>query len=201
MTCKSRRPCASLPSSLADDERNRRSEHTDAFWEGDPKNAEFAANISQRITHNAELLVEHGAEYVFVANIYPKNRAPVTTTYLCTDGSCVDTWGKIIESANAAIEQSLAKSKYSSKFIYYDVYTYMVNLMADKDSYGLTESLSYYCDGDASSPDDKWDTCVAGSYYWEGAQKFYWMNFIQPTTTVHALIAADMKKTIDGYFS
>ena len=179
---------------------NDLSEHTDAFWEGDPKNTEFAAAIAQKITWHAEYLVKQGAPYVFVANIYPKNRAPVTTKYLCSDGSCVNTWGSIIESANTAIQKRLSKSKHSDKFIYYDIYSYMVKLMDSKDSYGLTESLASYCDGDASDPDDKWDTCIAGSYTWEGAQKFYWMNFIQPTTRVHQLIASDMKKAIDKFF-
>ena len=180
--------------------RGNRSEHTDAFWEGDPKNAEFADEISNRIMWNAEHLINHGAPYVFVANIYPKNKAPVTTTYLCQDGSCIDTWGSIIQSANAAIKAKLSKSKHSSKFIYYDVYDFMVNLMKNKDTFGLTESLSSFCDGDTTDPNQKWDTCIAGSYVWEGAEKFYWMNYIQPSAHVHRLIAADMKSTIDRFF-
>ncbi|KAJ3571849.1 hypothetical protein NPX13_g5243 [Xylaria arbuscula] len=179
---------------------NDLSAHTDAFWEGDPRNAEFIGNISHRITWNAEWLIEHGAPYVFVANIYPKHRAPVTTTYLCPDGGCIDTWGSIIESANSAIEAKLSASKYASKFIYYDVYSFMVNLMENKDRYGLTESLSSYCDGDANDPNQKWDTCIAGSYVWEGAEKFFWMNYIQPTTHVHKLIAQDMQATIARFF-
>jgi hypothetical protein len=31
-------------------------------------------------------------------------------------------------------------------------------------------------------------------------EEFFWMNFIQPTTHVHRLIAADMKDTIDKHF-
>ncbi|KAK5122140.1 hypothetical protein LTR85_004386 [Meristemomyces frigidus] len=178
---------------------NDLSEHTDAFWEGDPKNANFASEMSDRITYNAEHLIELGAPYVMVANIYPKHRAPVTTKYLCPDGSCVDTWGSIIQDTNAAIEQALKESKYASKLIYYDVFSFMIDVMDNKDSYGLTQPLTYYCDGDASDSNDKWDTCIAGSYTWEGAMEFYWMNYIQPTTTVHKLIAADMKSTIDSF--
>ncbi|KAI1328376.1 hypothetical protein F5Y16DRAFT_369530 [Xylariaceae sp. FL0255] len=180
--------------------QNDLTKHTDAFWEGDPQNAAFIANISERITWNAEYLVEQGAPYVFVANIYPKHRAPVTTVYLCQDGGCVDTWGSIIESANDALKTSLSKSKHASKFIYYDVYSYMNDLMDNKDQYGFTESLASFCDGDASDPNQKWDTCIAGSYTWEGAQKFYWMNYIQPTTAVYKLIAQDMQATINKFF-
>lgn len=177
---------------------NDLSQHTDAFWEGDPQNAAFAANISSRIVHNAERLVQQGAPAVFVANIYPKHLAPVTKTYLCPDGSCVEGWGNVIQSANSAIEAKLKQSQYSNKFIYYDVFSFMVDVMNNKNSYGLTESLDSYCDGDAAVA--KWDECIAGSYVWEGAQKFYWMNFIQPTAHVHQLIAVDMKKAVDAYF-
>ncbi|KAK3068877.1 hypothetical protein LTR53_013218 [Teratosphaeriaceae sp. CCFEE 6253] len=145
---------------------------TNPFWAGDPKNALFASNISDRIRYNAEHLIKLGAPYVFVANIYPKERAPVTSTYYCPDGTCIDGMGKVIQAANTAIESELEGS-----------------------NYGLTQPLSYYCDGDAAVA--KWDECAAGSYTWEGAQQFFWMNFVQPTTRVHQLIAADMKKRVD----
>lgn len=73
----------------------------------------------------------------------------------------------------------------------------MVNLMNNKDAFGLTKPLTVFCDGDETA---QWDTCIAGSYTWEGAEQYYWMNFIQPTTHVHKLIAQDMKKTIDKFF-
>ena len=177
--------------------QNDLSIHTDAFWEGDPKNSDFATAMAQKITWHAEYLIKKGAPYVLVANIYPKHKAPVTTTYLCPDGSCIDTWGNVISAANAALKARLANSTVADKIIYYDVYSYMMQLMANKDSYGLTQSLSDYCDGDAKVA--KWDECIAGDYVWEGAEKFYWMNFIQPTAHVHRLIAADMKRVIDAH--
>jgi phospholipase/lecithinase/hemolysin len=180
---------------------NDLSAHTDAFWEGDSKNANFSSEMAQRITSNAEYLINKGAPYVFVANIYPKHKAPVTTTYLCPDGGCVDTWGNIIQSANNAIKESLSKSTHRSKFIYYDVFGFMMQLMANKDEYGFTESLTSFCDGDDSDPNEKWNECIAGSYTWEGAEKFYWMNYIQPTAHVHRLIAGDMKATMDRFLS
>lgn len=179
---------------------NDLSKHTDAFWEGDPQNAEFVRQIAYRITWNAEYLIEKGAPYVFVANIYPKHLAPVTKKYLCPDGGCVDTWGRIIESANAALKTKLSESEHASKFIYYDVYSYMISLMENKDRLGLTESLASYCDGDPNDPNHKWDTCFDGTYAWTGAKTFYWMNYIQPTTQVHEMIAQDMRATIDKFF-
>nr|POE88426.1 hypothetical protein CFP56_11654 [Quercus suber] len=174
------------------------SQHTDAFYAGDPNNALFAANMSTRILADAEYLIQKGAPYVFVANIYPKHLAPVTKKYLCSDGGCVATWGQIISSANAAIKSKLAASKFAKRIIYYDVYTFMINVMNNKNSYGLTESLADFCDGDG---DVMWQKCISGSYTWQGAEKFYWMNFIQPTTHVYRLIAADMKSTIDKFLS
>ena len=178
---------------------NDLSAHTDAFWEGDPKNADFADEIASKLSEYAEYLIGQGAPYVFVSNIYPKHKAPVTITYLCSDGGCVDTWGNVIRAANSAIRQKLAASVHANKIIYYDLFGYMMNLMEHKDSFGLTQSLSDFCDGDAKVA--KWDQCIGGSYVWEGAQKFYWMNYIQPTTHVHRLIAMNMKATIDTFFS
>ena len=105
----------------------------------------------------------------------------------------------MITQANSAIKTAVSKSQYANKLIYYDVFSFMVDLMQNKDKYGLTESLASFCDGDAAVA--KWDECIAGSYTWEGAQKFYWMNYIQPTTRVHDLIAMDMKKAVDAHFS
>lgn len=177
--------------------QNDLSKHTDAFWEGDAQNAAFAEDIAQKVAWHAEYLIKKGAPVVLVANIYPKHKAPVTTTYLCPDGGCVDTWGNVISAANTALKNRLSNSTYANKIIYYDVYSYMMQLMADKDKYGLTQSLSDFCDGDAAVA--KWDECIKGSYVWEGAEKFYWMNYIQPTAHVHRLIAADMKGAVDRW--
>ncbi|OQO04336.1 hypothetical protein B0A48_10947 [Cryoendolithus antarcticus] len=181
--------------------QNDLSKHTDAFWEGDPQNAEFAHQISDRIRYNAEHLIDQGAPFVLVANIYPKHLAPVTRTYLCPNEGCVPTWGNIITSANTAIKNALTGSQYSSQFIYHDTFAFMVDVMNNKDSYGLTQSLKYYCDGSSTDPNQHWDQCIAGDYVWEGAESFYWMNYIQPTRHVHNLIAEDMKKAIDAHFA
>lgn len=125
--------------------------HTDAFWIGDAKNAQFASDISSKILAEAEFLVQSGAPYVFVANIYPKHLAPVTVAYLCPDSSCVQGWGQIIQNANTAIQKALAGSKYSKQFIYYDVFTFMVNVMNNKNEYGLTAPLTQFCDGNGES--------------------------------------------------
>ena len=165
-----------------------------------PMNDELVYNISNRITNNAEHLVKLGAPYVVIPNIYPKQLAPVNAKYLCTnDTACTEAMGNIITKANDAIEKELAASKYADKFIYYDVNSYMTYLINNKDTYGFTAPIEWYCDGDPSDPNYHWDECEAGSYNWEGAQKFFWMDYIQPTTGVYSLIAQDMKNTIDKH--
>ncbi|KAK4954878.1 hypothetical protein LTR10_007070 [Elasticomyces elasticus] len=165
--------------------QNDLNEQTDVFWEGDPINELFISNISDRIRYNAERLIERGAPYVLVSNVYPKHKAPVATTYFCPDGTCLEAFGNIIKSSNTAIENEFKSSNF------------MMDLMENKDSHGLTQPLSDYCDGDPKYA--KWDECAAGSYVWEGATKFFWMTFTQPTTTVHQMIAMDMKRTIDDF--
>ncbi|KAF1989524.1 hypothetical protein K402DRAFT_326660 [Aulographum hederae CBS 113979] len=173
--------------------QNDLSKHTDVFWEGDPANADFANEISTRLTASVKTLLNHGAPYILVANLYPKHLAPVTTTYLCGDSaSCVTAWGNIISSANAAIKSALAP--FGKKVIYYDVYSFMVELMNNKDAHGFTQPLSYYCDGDENA---KWDDCMTKGH----AAEYFWMNFQQPTARVHALIAGDMKRVVDGHFA
>lgn len=172
--------------------------HFDAYYSGDPRNAFLNGNMSARILADAEHLISLGAPYVFVANIYPKHLAPVTKKYLpgCSTGGCVQSFGEGISAANTAIQKSLAGSKYAKQLIYYDVYSFMIKLMNNKNSYGFTQSLSDYCDGES---DAMWQKCISGSYVWQGAEAFFWMNYIQPTTHVNRLIGADMKSTIDKF--
>lgn len=100
----------------------------------------------------------------------------------------------MISGANTALEKSLAGSKFAEKIIYYDVFNYMLRLMEDKDRYGLTKPLGFYCDGVPGIA--HWDECASDDR--KGAWPFFWMSFGNPTTHVHQLIAADMKRVIDA---
>jgi cholinesterase len=63
------------------------------LWAGDLHNARFAGNGSAYVENSVATLLNNGAPYVFVANIYPKHVAPVTAKYLCgTSRECVQTW-------------------------------------------------------------------------------------------------------------
>ncbi|KAF2121439.1 hypothetical protein BDV96DRAFT_564261 [Lophiotrema nucula] len=171
--------------------QNDLSLHTDAFWEGDPNNAAFATAAAEKTSASVKKLLDAGAPYVLVANIYPKHLAPVTSHYLCgTSTSCVETWGNVITSANTAIKNSL--TQFGKKAIYYDAFSYISGLLQDPTGEGFTAPLTDFCDG---MGDVTWDDCMVKG----NAGKYFWMNFVQPTTRVHELIAKDMKKTVDAH--
>jgi phospholipase/lecithinase/hemolysin len=172
--------------------QNDLSKHTDAFWLGDPSNAAFADAYTFGTVSAVETLISAGAPYVFVANLYPKHLAPVTKAYLCgTSAACVNTWGQIIQNANAALEAGLRQ--FGKKVIYYDVYTFMTGLIENAPSHGFTQALTSFCDGDGNA---SWDLCMEQG---RGGE-FFWMNWEQMTTAVHELIAVDMKGAIDRHF-
>ncbi|KAH8881697.1 hypothetical protein GQ53DRAFT_832196 [Thozetella sp. PMI_491] len=125
---------------------NDLSAHTDAFWEGDPHNADFAAAYAIKTVASVQKLLAAGAPAVLVANIYPKHVAPVTAKYLCgTNADCVATWGRVIQAANAALKQALAPL--GSKVVYYDSFGFLTDLMANAAAYGFTQPLTDICDG------------------------------------------------------
>lgn len=165
--------------------------HTDAFWLTDPKNAEFATAFSSKIAVSVQTLLDSGAPYVFVANIYPKHLAPVTPKYLCASNSgCTSTFGKIIQNANSALETSL--KQFGSKVIYYDVYSFMTGLLSNAPATGFTKSLAKFCDGDG---DAAWNDCMVSG----NAPEYFWMNFQQPTARVHQVSCIRLEKEWDGY--
>ena len=155
-----------------------------------------------------EKLVKGGAPAVFVANIYPKHKAPVTPQYLCTppenpNQECINNWGQIIQDANTAIKNTLdtldLTTDQKKSIIYYDVFSFMSNLMepSTASANGITAPMNEYCDGNKNSSLDKWNDCMVQGH----ANNYYWMSFTNPTTHVHKLIAADMKKAIDAHYA
>lgn len=173
--------------------QNDLSVHTDAFWEDDPKNAQFAQDAAAKIAAQVEALLGHGAPLVMVAGIYPKHLAPVTAKYLCgSNVECVQTWGRVIQKANTAIQGALGR--FGKKVVYYDVFGFMTQVLSDPKAYGFPKPLNLFCDGDETA---QWDDCMIKG----NANQYFWMNFIQPTTAGHKLIAQDMKRAIDAHFA
>jgi len=172
--------------------QNDLSEHTDAFWLTDPKNAQFATDFSTKTADSVQTLLDAGAPYVFVANLYPKHLAPVAPKYICTTNTaCLYSWGKIIQDSNSALEDAL--KEFGDKVIYYDVFSFMTGLLNSAPAMGFGRSLKSFCDGDGI---DAWNDCMVDG----NAEAYFWMNFEQPTSRVHELIAEDMKSSIDDHF-
>ena len=157
--------------------QNDLSLHTDAFYLSDSANGHFYSNFSSRTVSSVQNLLNAGAPYVFVANIYPKHLAPVTPRYLCgTNTECVTAWGQVIQAANSALQASL--KHFGNKVIYYDVYEFMTCLLDNAAANGFTKPLTDYCDGDG---DAMWTDCMVDGH----AREYFWMNFEQPTRRVH----------------
>lgn len=118
----------------------------------------------------------------------------MTANHLCgTSTSCVQAWGEGIQKAKSAIASAL--TRLDSQVIYCDVFGFMVDLIANKDAYGLTQPTTSYCDGNASSLDDHWTDCMVDGH----ADWYLWMSFVKHTTRVHRLIALDMKGAVDAH--
>lgn len=181
-------------------------------------NDAFAGNISTKIPDLITTLFDAGAPYVFVANLYPKNLAPIWPAYLGENTTSQwDALGTAISAANTALETALKTlpSQYADKVIYYDAYTFMSNLYNNpgdlfpniKDSNGWPS----FCDGDLEESEfmlsindteidgvritKNWDYCVTLKH----GDEWFWMQYLDPTTHVHQLVAKDMEDTVSKF--
>lgn len=181
-------------------------------------NDEFSGNISTKIPDLVTTLLGAGAPYVFVANLYPKHLAPLWPGFLGINTTAQwDALGAVISSANNALEAALkALPKDSAdKVIYHDAFTFMADLYADPGSafpnIKDTNGFPSFCDGDKEETayvlsingtvvdgveiTDNWDYCVTLKHQ----DEWYWMQYLDPTSHVHQLVAQDMEKTIRSF--
>ncbi|KAK5939811.1 hypothetical protein PMZ80_008193 [Knufia obscura] len=180
--------------------QNDLSGHTDAFWYDDPKNQEFADDLATHTISAVQKLFDLGMPRVMVVNLYPKHIAPVTAAYLCggVDNECTRTWGRIISDANENLRSALTNA-FGDRVIYYDVYSYMLDLAENAEGYGFTAPLTKFCDGQG---DESWEACMItgtgadGNTEIVGWNEFFWMSFVQPTTRVHELVGRDMTRVV-----
>ncbi|KAF2485818.1 hypothetical protein BDY17DRAFT_344603 [Neohortaea acidophila] len=164
-------------------------------------NVAFYNNFTTLLLQQIEHLIETGAPAVMYVNLFPIQTAPITAGFLCHNNTvCADNWGTVIEAANNFTQNALANSQYADKIIYYDVYSFMIDIMNNKNQYGYTEPLYFLCDsGNQSNPVDHFKECAVPPK-WTHARPFFWFTNDQPETTMHQMIAQDMLKTIDTFF-
>lgn len=162
-------------------------------------NTQFASDLASLIADQVQTLVDAGATTVFVPSVYPRHVAPVVNAYFTNSTSDVTNYGEAIQQVNTNLATNL--QKFGDKAIYYDAYGFMMNLWQNPLSQGFTHTAQFadFCDGcnvDAEPGISNWDLCMQQGQ----ANTFYWMQFLDPTTKVHQLLAADMENAIRSHF-
>lgn len=153
---------------------------------------------------------------MFVANLYPKNLAPLWPGYLGINTTSEwDAMGDIINSANTALEAALKAIPNAERVIYYDAFTFMSNLYANPGSafpnIKDTNGFPAFCDGDPHETPfvlsinettvdgveivDNWSYC----FQLKHGDEWYWMQYLDPTSHAHQLVAQDMEETIKNF--
>lgn len=146
--------------------------------------------MSTKISAQVKTLIDAGAPAVFVPGLYPKHISPSKEFY-AADQAQFDTLGKAISDANDAIAKELAQ--YGDKAIYYDAFTKMLNDWNSHSELGITKVGNEFCDGFSQFD---WDLCVVD----QQGNTFYWMQYLDPTTRVHKLLATDMYSTLQSHY-
>ena len=70
----------------------------------------------------------------------------------------------------------------------------MLDIWNNHDNYNITHVGGEFCDGYSQQD---WDLCVTDG---EG-NTFYWMQFLDMTTTIHKMIAQDLFNTIQQHYT
>jgi len=146
--------------------------------------------------------------------------APITPKYYYMNTSTQwDALGVAINKANTALETALTASQFSGKVLYYDAFSYMTSIWNSASDNGMTDAkdtngFPAFCDGDPDKTADteaaiaagtipiakdtnNWGTCVD----LHEQEKYYWMQYLDPTSKVHKLVSADMAARIGDHFS
>ena len=128
----------------------------------------FNANLTAGFKKVVQQLLDAGAPYVFVPNIYPKQLAPVVPKYYgWTTQSQQDDFGKSITQANTVLKDTLDGLN-SDKIIYYDANSFLTQVWNNAGSYGLTNAKDTngwpaFCDGDPDQTQEVKDAIAAGT--------------------------------------
>lgn len=168
------------------------------IWFG-ANNSQFASELAEKITKQVQTLVDAGANHIFVPSIYPRHLAPVNRWYFTNDTDDIAAYGVTIQQANTELASNL--KQFGDKVIYYDAFKIMNDIWNVPEAYGFThtEVFEDWCDGCPNQAEpgiSNWDLCQVEMQ----ANTFYWMQFIDPTTHVHQLVAQDMATSIKAAF-
>lgn len=159
-----------------------------------PDNTKWANEMSTMIVSQVGALIKEGAPYVMVPSLYNKQISPAHTFMASKPAQQTD-MGKAIVQSNGIIKAALEK-EFGDKVIWYDAYTRMMDIWNNHASYGITKVGTNFCDGDTAHPNNFQECIYDGKGY-----LFYWVNYTDPTTRVHQLIAQDMYAMLKKRFS
>ena len=175
------------------------------------KGQSFITAFANAMTEQIQTLLDIDAAYILVSNIYPKHLAPVTPHYYgWQDKSAWDEFGTFIQNTNTAVQSKIAASFDPQKVLYYDVFAFMSSLWQTAASNGFSSAKDAsnqwpsFCDGDTEKAPDtisagaanNWDVCVTEQLW----SKWFWMQYLDPTSTVHQMVAKDMHDKIIGHW-
>lgn len=156
-------------------------------------NSVFAQNFSSLMVQRVQSLIDIGAVYIFVPSLYPKHVAPIFVdhTYFTLNSTQLANLGLAIAQANAAVKAALAQ--FGPNVIFYDAYTFLLSVYNNPSPYGITHTNGSYIDGYSQLD---WELGVTDGL----GYTFFWMQFLDMTSNVHNLLAADMYKTLVNIF-
>ena len=184
-------------------------------------NEAFASHIATKIPALVTTLLDAGAPYVLVANLYPKHLAPLWPNFLKLNTETQRAaLGAAIASANSALASALKSlpASAANRVIYHDTFTFLSTLYTTNPSNIFpniedTNGWPSFCDGDKEvtpfmksilgttvdkvTVTDNWDYCVTLGHQ----DEWFWMQYLDMTSHVHRLLAQDMEKTVRAFFS
>ena len=193
--------------------------NNDADMVGFYQPSAFTKNLTTGMTKVVGELLDAGAPYVFIPNIYPKQLAPVVPKYYgWTSQSDQDAFGTFITNANNAMKSALASMPNSDKVIYYDANAFLTSVWNNAANYGITNAKDTngwpaFCDGDPDQTSDVKAAIAAGTINQQDhnnwgicvddheQDKWFWMQYLDMTSHVHELLAGDMNKAIAAHFA
>lgn len=171
----------------------------------DEGNANFATELAMLLAVQVQSLLDAGAKNIFVPNVYIRHLAPVVQKYftgIYSAAGGVEQYGAVISDVNTKLEANLKtlSAKSGAKIVYYDAFKFLLDLYNDRASHGFTHGNTApadICDDGADM--DKLFACSpktpAPKFI---GDQFYWMQYLDLTETVHAMLAEDMLNAVNA---
>ncbi|KAL9053026.1 MAG: hypothetical protein Q9162_005014 [Coniocarpon cinnabarinum] len=181
--------------------------HPDPAGGAEGRNAQFSSDLASLIAKQAQSLADAGAKHIFVPNVYNRHMAPVTHKYFSQDPTWIENYGQIIQNVNSNLETDLkgVAQKSGAKVTYYDAFNFLNTTLYDAkvdnaNNINMTDPGNDICDHSTIDPMpgvQSLDYCFKDRH----AYDYFWMQYLDPTAHVHALLSTDMQKAIQAAYA